>query len=82
MQQCKNPRRAVFFPASGLRHAGVEKSSIKTVVSSGPRIVYIVPCRTYLPAAVALVEGVRYLTLNEADFQQKAFHINGSFTFA
>jgi TM2 domain-containing membrane protein YozV len=42
-------------------------------------IVYIVLCWTYIPTAVALVEGIRYLMLNEADFQQQAAQMNGPF---
>ena len=44
-------------------------------------IVYIVLCWTYIPALVALVEGIRYVTLNDADFQRKATQLDGPFAF-
>lgn len=44
-------------------------------------VVYIALCWTYIPALVALVEGIRYLTLSEADFQQKAAQLDGPFAF-
>ena len=44
-------------------------------------IVYIVLCWTCIPALIALVEGIRYLTLNDANFQQKAAAMDGPFAF-
>lgn len=44
-------------------------------------IVYIVLCWTYIPALVALVEGIRYLTLNQPEFAQKAARMGGPFSF-
>ena len=44
-------------------------------------IVYIVLCLTFVPGIVALVEGIRYLTLSEAEFQRKAGKLNGPFGF-
>lgn len=44
-------------------------------------IVYIALCWTYIPAIVALVEGIRYLTRSEADFQHKAAQMDGPFAF-
>ena len=35
-------------------------------------LVYIVFFWTWIPALAALVEGIRYLTLSDADFQRKA----------
>ena len=34
-------------------------------------IIYIVLCLTYIPALVALVEGIRYLTLKQPEFAQR-----------
>lgn len=44
-------------------------------------IVYIVLCWTFVPGIVALVEGIRYLFLPQAEFQRKADAIRGPFTF-
>lgn len=44
-------------------------------------IVYIVLCWTYIPALVALVEGIRYLTLKQPAFAQKAARMSGPFSF-
>ena len=44
-------------------------------------IVYIVLCLTYIPALVALVEGIRYLTLKQPEFAQKAARMDGPFAF-
>ena len=44
-------------------------------------IVYIVLCWTYIPALVALVEGIRYLTLKQPEFAQKAARMDGPFSF-
>ena len=44
-------------------------------------IVYIVLCWTYLPALVALVEGIRYLTLAQTDFERKAAQMKGPFAW-
>ena len=42
---------------------------------------YIVFCWTWIPALAALVEGIRYLTLSDADFQRKAAQLDGRFAF-
>lgn len=44
-------------------------------------IVYIVLCWTYIPALVAVVEGIRYLTLKQPEFAQKAAGVEGPFSF-
>ena len=44
-------------------------------------IVYIALCWTYIPAIVALVEGIRYLTQTDAEFQRKATLVDGPFAF-
>ena len=44
-------------------------------------IFYIVLCLTYIPALVALVEGIRYLTLKQPEFAQKAARMDGPFAF-
>lgn len=44
-------------------------------------IVYIVLCWTFVPGIVALVEGIRYLTLSDTEFQHKAAQLNGPFSF-
>lgn len=44
-------------------------------------IVYIVLCWTFVPGIVALVEGIRYLTLSDAEFQRKAAQLDGPFSF-
>ena len=44
-------------------------------------IVYIVLRLTYIPALVALVEGIRYLTMKQPEFAQKAACMNGPFAF-
>lgn len=44
-------------------------------------VVYIALCWSYIPAVLALVEGIRYLTLDEAEFQQKAAQLDGPFAF-
>ncbi len=44
-------------------------------------IVYIVLCWTYIPALMALVEGIRYLTLQQPTFAQKAARMDGPFAF-
>ena len=44
-------------------------------------IVYVVLCLTYIPALVALVEGIRYLTMKQPEFAQKAARMNGPFAF-
>ena len=44
-------------------------------------LVYIVFCWTWIPALAALVEGIRYLTLSDANFQRKAARMNGPFAF-
>lgn len=44
-------------------------------------LVYIVLCWTYVPALVALVEGIRYLTLAQADFERKAAQMKGPFAW-
>lgn len=42
-------------------------------------VVYILLCWTLLPGIAALVEGIRYLVLSEADFRRKAAQMNGPF---
>jgi TM2 domain-containing membrane protein YozV len=49
--------------------------------SWGWGIVYIVLCWTFVPGIVALVEGIRYLTLSQTEFQHKAAQLNGPFSF-
>ena len=44
-------------------------------------IIYIVCVLTYIPAIMALIEGIRYLTLSEEEFKQKAAALNGPFAF-
>lgn len=44
-------------------------------------IVYIVCCWTFIPGIVALVEGIRYLTLSDSEFQEKAAACRGPFAF-
>ena len=44
-------------------------------------IVYIVFCWTYVPALVALVEGIRYLVLSQEDFEHKAAQMKGPFAW-
>ena len=38
---------------------------------------HIVLCLTYIPALVALVEGIRYLTLKQPEFAQRPRAWNG-----
>ena len=38
-------------------------------------------CWTAVPALLALVEGIRYLTLSDIDFQQKTAQMDGPFAF-
>lgn len=44
-------------------------------------LVYIVLCWTFVPALVALVEGIRYLTMNDVEFQHKAAQVDGPLAF-
>jgi TM2 domain-containing membrane protein YozV len=44
-------------------------------------ILYIVFCWTFIPGIVALIEGIRYLVLDEADFRRKAAQMGGPFAF-
>ena len=44
-------------------------------------LVYIVFFWTWIPALAALVEGIRYLTLNDADFRRKTAQLDGPFAF-
>lgn len=44
-------------------------------------IVYIVLFWTWIPAIVALIEGIRYLTLSDEDFKVKAAQANQPFGF-
>ena len=44
-------------------------------------IVYILLVWTFVPGIVALVEGIRYLVLAEADFRRKAGQMRGPFSF-
>ena len=45
------------------------------------RIVYIVLCWTYVPALVALGEGIRYLVLSKEEFARKAAVMKGPFAW-
>lgn len=44
-------------------------------------IVYIVLCLTWIPAFFAIIEGIRYLTMGDAEFEQKAARMDGPFAF-
>ena len=44
-------------------------------------IFYILFVWTWIPAIIALIEGIRYLTLSEDDFTRKASEMNGAFAF-
>lgn len=44
-------------------------------------IVYIVFCWTYVPALVALGEGIRYLVLSKEEFARKAAVMKGPFAW-
>jgi len=44
-------------------------------------IVYVLLVWTYVPAVVAIVEGIRYLVLSDADFKRKAAQMDGPFAF-
>ena len=44
-------------------------------------IVYIVLCWTYVPALVALGEGIRYLVLSKEEFARKAAVMKGPFAW-
>ena len=44
-------------------------------------IVYIVLCWTYVPALVALGEGIRYLVLSKEEFARKAAVMKGTFAW-
>lgn len=44
-------------------------------------IIYIVFCWTYVPALIALVEGIRYLVLTPEDFERKAAQMQGPFAW-
>ena len=44
-------------------------------------IVYIVLCWTYVPALVALGEGIRYLVLSREEFARKAAVMKGPFAW-
>lgn len=44
-------------------------------------IIYILFVLTFIPAILALIEGIRYLTLSEDDFTRKASEMNGAFAF-
>src|SRR6476661_2464085 len=41
-------------------------------------IIYIIFVWTWIPAIVALIEGVRYLMLSNEDFARKASEMNGA----
>ncbi len=43
--------------------------------------IYLALCWTFVPGIVALVEGIRYLTLSDIEFQRKAAQSNGAFSF-
>lgn len=44
-------------------------------------IVYILFVWTWIPAIIALVEGIRYLTLSDDEFNNKASSLSGPFSF-
>lgn len=44
-------------------------------------IVYLLFSMSFLPAFVALIEGIRYLTLTDEVFAQKAVDTHGPFSF-
>lgn len=44
-------------------------------------IIYIVFCWTYVPALIALIEGIRYLVLTPEDFERKAAQMQGPFAW-
>ena len=44
-------------------------------------IVYIVLVMTWIPAILALIEAIRYFTLPDEEFKQKAAALNGPFAF-
>ena len=49
--------------------------------SWGWGIVYIILILTYIPAILALIEAIRYFTLSDDDFKQKASTLKGPFAF-
>lgn len=49
--------------------------------SWGWGIVYIIFVWSYIPAIIALVEGIRYFTYNQEEFDQKVKELNGPFGF-
>ena len=44
-------------------------------------IVYLLFCLTYIPALMALAEGIRYLVLTPEDFDRKAAQMQGPFAW-
>ncbi len=95
--QCGAPQQQHASAAETSPHSPAEKSKITAGVLAlllggigihkfytgawGWGIVYIVLCLTYIPALVALIEGIRYLTLKQPEFAQKAARMNGPFAF-
>ena len=45
----------------------------------GWAIVYLLFCLTYIPALMALAEGIRYLVLSPENFYRKAAQMQGLF---
>lgn len=94
-QQPVNP--SISSLTASASHSGAEKSKITAGVLAlllggigihkfytgawGWGIVYLLLVWTYVPAVVALVEGIRYLTLKQPEFAQKAARMNGPFAF-
>ena len=93
--QCGATQGKTFTMAFGM--AGAEKSRVTAGLLGillgglglhkfytgawGWGIVYIVLCWTLVPGIVALVEGIRYLTLSDEEFQRKAAQLSGPFDF-
>lgn len=44
-------------------------------------IIYLLFCLTYIPALMALAEGIRYLVLTPEDFDRKAAQMQGPFAW-
>jgi len=44
-------------------------------------LVYLIFCWTYIPVILGVIEGIRYLTLSDEDFLDKAFVTKTLFGF-
>lgn len=44
-------------------------------------IVYVVFCWAYIPAILGIIEGIRYLTLTDTDFERRAAQSRGPFAW-